>query len=179
MIPIILILVVVTIIVVVASDPYDFLDFVSSTIAGLMMASIPALIYCGIQINSNIIEPVEQPATSETLVNINDTSYPNINGSIRGGLFYIYGSISTDNSQAFNYYVKQSDGSFKLKSVPASDSTIVYTDGTPKVESTSYVCEKGKAIFEPWSVAKCDGRPTTYKFYIPEGSIAEGYKLGE
>lgn len=100
-------------------------------------------------------------------------------GTIRGGLFYVYGSISTDNQQMFNYYVKQSDGSFKLKSTPASVSTIVYTDGTPKVESTSYVCEKGNIIFEPWSVASCSERPTTYKFYIPEGSIAEGYRLGE
>lgn len=179
MIPIILMIVIITTVIVIVSDHYDFLDFVANAIIGLLLASVPALIYCGVQINSNIIEPVEQPAVSETLVNINDTSYQNVNGSTRGGLFYIYGSISTDNSQAFNYYVKQADGSFKLKSVPASVSTIVYTDGTPKVESTSYVCEKGKAIFEPWSVAKCDERPITYKFYIPEGSIAEVYRLGE
>lgn len=178
MIPIILIIVVVTIIVLVDSDPCDFLDSLSTAIMGMMMASIPTLVYFGIQLNSNIVEPVERP-TSETLVNMNDTSYADTHGTIRGGLFYIYGSISTDNRKEFNYYVKQADGSFKLKSAPASDSTIVYTDGIPKVESTSYVCERGKTIFEPWSVAKCDERPTTYKFYIPEGSIAEGYRLGE
>lgn len=178
MIPIILILVIVMIIIVVASDPSGFLDCLSTAIAGSLMGSISILVYFEIQLNSNIVEPVERP-TSETLVNINEASYIDTHGSIRGRLFYIYGSISTDDQQVFNYYVKQSDGSFKLKSAPASVSTIVYTDGTPKVESTSYVCEKGKTIFEPWSVAKCDERPTTYKFYIPEGSIAEGYRLGE
>ena len=172
-------LVIITTITVIVSDSYDFLDFVANAIFGVFISCIPNTIYLGIQVNSNIVDPVEQPAVSETLINMSDTSYVDTHGTIRGGLFYIYGSISTDNQQVFNYYVKQSDGSFKLKSVPASDSTIIYTDGTPKVESTSYVCEKGNAIFEPWSVAKCNERPTTYKFYIPEGSITEGYRLGE
>lgn len=179
MIPIILIFVIITVIILIASDPYDFLEFVLDVILGLLIASIPALIYFGVQTNSNIVEPVGQPAVSETLINMNDTSYADTHGTIRGGLFYIYGSISTDNQQVFNYYVKQSDGSFKLKSAPAAESTIIYTDGTPKVESTSYVCERGKIIFEAWSVAGCNERPITYKFYIPEGSVVEGYRLGE
>lgn len=179
MIPIILILVIITIITVVASDPWDFLDFVLSTILGFLISCGPVLVYLWIQIDSNIVGPVEQPALSETLINMNDTSYADTHGAIRGGLFYIYGSVSTDNQQAFNYYVKQDDGSFKLKSAPASDSTIIYTNDTPKVETTSSKCEKGELIFEPWSVASCKNSPTTYKFYIPEGSIAEGYRLGD
>lgn len=177
MIPIILMFVVITIVTVCELDPYDFWEFISDAVLGMCLAVIPVLIYIVIQ-GGNIVEPVEQPAVSETLVNINDASYSDTHGTIRG-MFYIYGSISTDNQQSFNYYVKQADGSFKLKSAPASDSTIVYTDGTPKVESTNYVCEKGKIIFEPWSIASCKEKPTTYKFYIPEGSIVEGYKLGE
>lgn len=179
MIPIILMFIIITIGTICVFDHYGFWEFISSAVLGICFASIPVLIYFGIQICSNIVEPTEQPVVSETLVNINDTSYSDTHGTIRGGLFYIYGSISTDNQQAFNYYVKQADGSFKLKSAPASDSTIVYTDGTPKVESTSYVCERGKVVFEPWSIASCKEKPTTYKFYIPEGSIVEGYKLGE
>lgn len=178
MIPIILMFIIVTIVTICVFDPYDFWEFISSAVLGMCLAAIPVLIYIIIQ-SGNIVEPAEQPVASETLVNINDASYSDTHGTIRGGLFYIYGSISTDNQQAFNYYVKQADGSFKLKSAPASDSTIVYTDGTPKVESTNYVCERGKVIFEPWSVASCKEKPTTYKFYIPEGSIVEGYKLGE
>ena len=178
MIPIILMFIVITIVTICVLDPYDFDEFISDAFLGIGFASIPVTIYFGIQNNFNIVEPAAQPVVSETLVNINDTSYSDTHGTIRG-MFYIYGSISTDNQQVFNYYVKQADGSFKLKSVPASDSTIVYTDGTPKVESTNYVCERGKIIFEPWSIASCKEKPTTYKFYIPEGSIVEGYKLGE
>lgn len=178
MIPIILMFIIVTIVTVCELDPYDFWEFISDAVLGMCLAVIPVLAYIVIQ-SGNIVEPAEQPVASETLVNINDASYSDTHGTTRGGLFYIYGSISTDNQQTFNYYVKQADGSFKLKSAPASDSTIVYTDGTPKVESTSYVCERGKVIFEPWSIASCKEKPTTYKFYIPEGSIVEGYKLGE
>lgn len=177
MIPIILMFIIVTIVTMCVYDSYDFWEFISSAVLGMCFALIPVLIYIVAQ-GGNIVEPVEQPAVSETLVNINDASYSDTHGTIRG-MFYIYGSISTDNQQSFNYYVKQADGSFKLKSAPASDSTIVYTDGTPKVESTNYVCERGKIIFEPWSIASCKEKPTTYKFYIPEGSIVEGYKLGE
>lgn len=178
MIPIILMFIVITIVTICVLDTYDFWEFISSAVLGMWLTAIPALAYFVIQVSSNIVEPAEQLVASETLVNINDTSYSDTHGTIRG-LFYIYGSISTDNQQTFNYYVKQADGSFKLKSAPASDSTIVYTDGAPKVESTNYVCERGKIIFEPWSIASCKEKPTTYKFYIPEGSIVEGYKLGE
>ena len=177
MIPIILMFIVITIVTVCVFDAYDFWEFISTAVLGMCFAVIPVLIYILTQ-GGNIVEPVEQPVVSETLVNINDASYSDTHGTIRG-MFYIYGSISTDNQQAFNYYVKQADDSFKLKSAPASDSTIIYTDGTPKVESTNYVCERGKVIFEPWSIASCKEKPTTYKFYIPEGSIVEGYKLGE
>lgn len=178
MIPLILMFIVVTTITLIEMESFDWVDALSNVFFGLLISCLPALVYLAIQ-SGNIVEPVEQPVVSETLVNINDASYSDTHGTTRGGLFYIYGSISTDNQQAFNYYVKQPDGSFKLKSAPASDSTIVYTDGTPKVESTNYVCERGKVIFEPWSIASCKEKPTTYKFYIPEGSIVEGYKLGE
>lgn len=179
MIPIILMLVMCALLGVKLSKPYDLAEFIYYAVLGLVAALIPIIIYLAIQLDANIIEPVEQSTGTETLVNISDTSYPGTNGSIRGRLFYLYGSVATDNSQAFNYYVKLEDGSYKLKSAPASDSTIIYTDSTPKVERISYQCEKAGPVFEPWSVSGCTGGPTVYRFYIPEGSIAEGFKLGE
>lgn len=177
MIPIILILVTTVIIAIIIDRPFDVDDLIIDVLLGIMFGALAAAIYLGIQITTNIVEPVEQQI-SEPLVNIADTSYPDTHGSIRGGLFYIYGSISTDNKQAFNYYVKQADGSFKLKSAPASDSTIIYTKDNPRVEVSTYKCERGKTIFEAWSISGCGKKPTTYKFYIPEGSITESYALG-
>lgn len=179
MIPIILILIIAVVVVLVVDDPYDFADGVCSVMLGAAFGALVVVFYLGIQVNTNKVEPVEQPVISETLINVADTSYSNTHGQIGGGMFYIYGSISTDNKQAFNYYVKQTDGSFKLKSAPASDSTIIYTKDNPRVEISTYKCERGGVIFEAWSIAGCEERPTTYKFYIPEGSIAESYRLGE
>lgn len=179
MIPIILILIIAIVVALIIEDPYDFSDGVGSALLGVMFGAIVVIVYFAIQVKTNIVEPVEQPVVSEALVNIADTSYSNTHGSISGGMFYIYGSISTDNKQAFNYYVKQADGSFKLKSAPASDSTIIYTKENPRVEISTYKCERGGIIFKAWSIASCEGKPTTYKFYIPEGSIAESYRLGE
>lgn len=179
MIPIILILIIAVVVVLVVDDPYDFADGVCSAMMGAVFGALASLVYLSIQVNINKVEPVEQPVVSETLVNIADTSYSNTHGSIGGSTFYIYGSISTDNKQAFNYYVKQADGSFKLKSAPASDSIIIYTKENPRVEVGTYKCERGTPIFEAWSVSACEEKPTTYKFYIPEGSIAESYRLGE
>lgn len=179
MIPIILIIVIAVVVVLVVDDPYDFADGVCSVLLGGMFGALVALLYIGIQLSTNKVGSVEQPVASESLVNIADTSYSNTYGSIRGSMFYVYGSISTDNKQAFNYYVKQTDGSFKLKSAPASDSAIIYTKENPRVEISTYKCERGNTIFEAWSIFKCEEKPTTYKFYIPEGSIAESYRLGE
>jgi hypothetical protein len=177
MIPIILILITTVIIAIIIDKPWDAFDYITDVWFGLMLGGLVVAFYLAIQCTTNIAEPVEQQI-SEPLVNIADTSYPDTHGSIRGGLFYIYGSISTDNKQAFNYYVKQADGSFKLKSAPASDSTIIYAKDNPRVEISAYKCERGKIIFEAWSISGCEEKPTTYKFYIPEGSITESYALG-
>lgn len=179
MIPIILILIIAVVITVVVSVHNGIRVDVGDVLLGTMFGAVVVAVYLGIQININNVEPVEQPVVSEALVNIADTSYPNTHGSVRGSMFYLYGSISTDNKQAFNYYVKQADGSFKLKSAPASDSTIIYTKENPRVEISTYKCERGGVIFEAWSIASCEEKPTTYKFYIPDGSIAESYRLGE
>lgn len=179
MILIILILIIAVVITVIVDEPYDFRDGVGSAMLGAMFGALAVTFYFAIQISINNVEPVEQPVVSETLVNIADTSYPNTHGSVRGSMFYLYGSISTDNKQVFNYYIKQSDGSFKLKSSPASDSTIIYTKENPRVEIRTYKCERGNTVFEAWSIARCEEKPTTYKFYIPDGSIAESYRLGE
>lgn len=178
MIPIILILIIAIVIALIIDVPHDLVDGVWAAIAGVIFGSLVVVFYLAIQLGINKVEPVEQPVVSEALVNIADTSYSNTHGSIRGSMFYVYGSISTNNEQAFNYYVRQDDGSFKLKSAPASDSAIIYTTDNPRVEASTYECDRGTRIYEPWSIAVCEERPATYKFYIPEGSIAESYRLG-
>lgn len=178
MIPIILILVIAVIIAIVIDRPWNAVDCAMDVLIGLMVGALVVLFYLAIQAATSFVESVEQPVQSEPLVNIADTSYPDTHGTIHGSMLYVYGSISTDNKQAFNYYVKQADGSYKLKSAPASNSVIVYTDDSPRVETQSYKCERGEIIFEAWSIAGCKEKPTTYKFYVPEGSIAESYRLG-
>jgi hypothetical protein len=176
MIPIILILIVAVIITIVIDKPWDALDTTMDVLLGLALGGLGSVGYLAVQFGTNNVEPVEQ-TTYEPLVNIADTSYPDTHGSIRGGMFYIYGSISTNNQQAFNYYVQQPEGSYKLKSAPASSSVIVYTNDSPRVEVNSYRCELG-LIIEAWSIALCREKPPTYKFYVPEGSITNSYKLG-
>lgn len=178
MIPIILILVIAVIIAIVINRPWDVIDCVMDVLCGIMMGGLVVVFYLAIQAATSFVEPVEQPVQSEPLVNIADTSYPDTHGTIHGSILYVYGSISTDNKQAFNYYVKQADGSYKLKSAPASNSVIVYTDDSPRVETQSYKCERGNLILEAWSISRCEEKPTAYKFYVPKGSIAESYRLG-
>ena len=178
MIPIILILIRAIAIAIIIDKPWDAEDCAMDVLLGLMCGNVVVLLYFAIQVRANIVDPVEQPVQYAPLVNITDTSYADTHGTIRGSMLYVYGSISTDNKQVFNYYVKQSDGSFKLKSSPASDSTIIYTKDNPRVEISTYRCERGNTIFEAWSIASCEEKPTTYKFYLPYGSIVESYRLG-
>lgn len=177
MIPIILILIAAVIVAIIIDKPYDEFDYTTDVLLGVMFGGICVAVYTAIQFSNNVVEPVEQ-TVYEPLVNIADTSYPNTHGTIHGNMFYIYGSISTDNQQAFNYYVQQPDGSYRLKNAPASSSVIVYTNDSPRVEVNSYRCERGGRIIEAWSIAICKENPPTYKFYVPEDSITSSYKLG-
>lgn len=125
------------------------------------------------------MSPIETTATEYELVQMGDQTYANTSGVFSGGLFLRSGTINTNLDAGYSYYQKDGDG-FSLKTAGANNSTIKYTNDTPKVVITSSHCTK-KVGFGLWGIENlCDHTKiaTWNTFYVPEGSIAEGFELG-
>lgn len=126
------------------------------------------------------MSPMETTTAEYELVQMGDQTYANTSGMLSGGLFLRSGTINTNLDAGYSYYQKESDG-FTLKTAGANNSTIKYTKDTPKVVITSSHCVN-EMSFGLWGFENiCDHTKiaTWNTFYIPEGSIAEGFELGE
>lgn len=126
---------------------------------------------------------LEQTTTIETheLVQVSDTVYNNTSGSIKGNIFVIRGSIGTDLAAGFSYYQKEESG-FTLKTVGAGNTTIKYTNDTPRIEVTRTYCpetEKGLSI-GPLFLNYCPNGDNIWNtIYVPADSIVESFQLGD
>lgn len=127
------------------------------------------------------MSPMETTTVAEyELVQMGDQTYANTSGVFRGGLFLRSGTINTNLDAGYSYYQKEGNG-FTLKTAGANNSTIKYTNDTPKVVITSSRCVN-ETSFGLWGFENiCDHTKiaTWNTFYIPEGSIAEGFELGD
>lgn len=112
------------------------------------------------------------------LVQISDHVYSNVSNSISGGVFLVRGSVGTDLSAGFSFYQKEVDG-FSLKTVEASNTTIKYTDVTPRIESTHTYCLEEVHIRPLWIGFCLTGNITRNTIYVPENSIVESFNLGD
>lgn len=126
------------------------------------------------------MSPMETTTTEYELVQMGDQTYANTNGLFSGVLFIRPVTINTNLDAGYSYYQKEGDG-FALKTAGANNSTIKYINDTPKVVITSSHCVN-ETSFGLWGFENiCDHTKiaTWNTFYIPEGSIAEGFELGE
>lgn len=126
------------------------------------------------------LEPTTTVETHE-LVQVSDTVYSNTSGSINGNIFVIRGNIGTDLAAGFSYYQKEESG-FTLKTVGAGNTTIKYTNDTPRIEVVRTYCpetEKGLSI-GPLFLNYCPigGGNIWNTIYVPAGSIVESFQLG-
>ena len=126
------------------------------------------------------LEPTTTVETHE-LVQVSDTVYGNTSGSINGNIFVIRGSIGTDLAAGFSYYQKEESG-FTLKTVGADNTTIKYTNDTPRIEVTRTYCpelEKGPSIgLLSLNYCPIGGGNVWNTIYVPAGSIVESFQLG-
>lgn len=154
---------------------YDDFDPILRHIIIGVEAVFITLLVCADMYDKNVEEYEEISSTKScTLIYANDTS--SITGNIHGTRRYVYGSISE--KPEYKYYYMLEDGSIKLGSIPADDTTIYYIKSgeEPYLETivtTRYEVDNNK------KPATCQeiGKTTTYRLYIPEGSITNEYKF--
>jgi len=101
-----------------------------------------------------------------------------VQGNISGGGFLVYHiSGSINESPVYRYYYQLEDGGIKLGQIPADLTTIYFVENgeTPYIEviksslCNAYNTKTGEHTLRSTS--------TTYKLYVPEGSILEVFQF--
>lgn len=126
----------------------------------------------GIIVNS--YQETEKTAEYE-LVSLQDNSQ--ISGFARGGLFYVYASMDTN--EVYMYYYKSGDGYRKGKIT--SENVIIYEQEncTPTiVEYTTYTKVNMNGILEGiLTFCKFRDEEISYEFYVPKGTVVQTFSL--
>lgn len=110
------------------------------------------------------------------IVSLQDGS--EVQGSISGGLFVIRGQIGE--KQYFSYYMKSSDGSYRLDKRIAEQSSI-WTDATAQTARVD-IRDTARSCRPDWYVICDPNADKTWDFshadfHVPPGSIKESYEL--
>lgn len=130
--------------------------------------------FCLGAIGARSYQETEKTAEYE-LVSLQDNSQ--ISGYARGGLFYVYASMDTN--EVYMYYYKFGDGYRKGKIT--SENVIIYEREacTPTiVEYTTYTKVKMNGILEGLlSFCSFRDEEKSYEFYVPEGTVVQTFSL--
>ena len=113
-------------------------------------------------------------ATNTPIICAKDNS--TISGNMSGGIFYVQASVSEKSE--YHYYYQQEDGGIKLGTIPADDTTIYYVEEGENaylqtIVETTYTWDYNNDPATIWD----ETSETTYKLYVPEGSITSVYEL--
>ena len=165
-----------------SSNGDSFKAYIASFVCGFICLCLFFMILLFMIVpNSHMIlgEP-EETTTRIDIVNVNDSK--EVTGSISGGGFLVFsikGSISTNN--VYSYYYQQEDGSFKLASIPADESSIYYlpegeTQGyINKITTTTYYYDNMN--YPAVKTDEIESQSERYEIYVPEGSIGTYYEF--
>ena len=140
----------------------DFIDFLLVTIGAILAFLGGALV--GLLIGLCLPKYyVYEKATFE-LESIQD------NSSISGSFFL--GSGRVNGTMSYAFYYKNSDNEYKLQTVDANNSAIIYTDSIPIFEQYTL-----RMVNNNWSILGMYDGQKKYKFKIPQGSIKNNFNL--
>ena len=162
------------------NNTYDH-PFGNALLQAFLILAVLYLLFCFVSC-ANFVDAFEEcntnHITTSTIKLISATDTTTVNGIISGGgciVWHISGSVSE--TPVYRYYYQLDDGGLKLGEIPASSTTIYYI-------------EDGKIPYiEVVTSTKCDGynpeadshllsdSTTTYKLYVPEGSILEVFQF--
>lgn len=91
-----------------------------------------------------------------------------VEGQFRGGLFVSSGYV--DGKQIFTYIQSEGEG-YVLRQFDAEDAIVYQGDYAPKIEVTTY------RWGNPWIFPFDRGETQGAVFYVPDGSVANGFEV--
>lgn len=127
-----------------------------------------------LQLNDNLVETKE--TARYELVTLQDDSQ--LSGNLGRGVFYVYGSINTE--EVYNFYYKTQDGGFVKGKVNANKAVIYENDECSPVvvEYTTYTRSSMNPKLQKWLFFyEREEQTKSYKIYVPKGTVANEYSL--
>ena len=122
---------------------------------------------------TNEIKLSDEVKNSQNIVNIKD------NRDTEGGLFIGCGEVNTE--QYYYYYYKTDKGSYKASKIKADDCEIIYTKGTPHIDTIVKTADEKATenllTLMPNLSLRISTAGEKYKIYIPEGSITTDFSI--
>lgn len=138
------------------------------TLAAAAIAGVVTVILIGISYstsdNSEWVLKSEEETSLVALKTADNTS-----GEFHGGLFASYGYI--EGQRVINYISKDEGGGIRTDYATADSSIIYETDDSPRM--VAQVFHRGNYWVLPWNVMN----GYTNLFYVPPGSVVEGYEI--
>lgn len=149
----------------------EWVDFCVPFWIGIVVTVI-AYIVAGIMYLGNL-EKCEVPdvsTTSSTIICAKD------NFSITGSILYVHGSVSEES--VYKYYYQLEDGGIKQGTIPADSTTIYFVKAGEEAYLETIVTTEYWMNDNNTPATRCLGTSkTTYKLYIPEGSVTNMYEF--
>ena len=126
---------------------------------------------------SNIKEAEEKEVTvaSQNIVCVKDGD--SVEGGVSGGIFFVYGQVS--GKSVYKYYYQIEDGGFRQGSIPADSTTIYYLEDGENPHLDTIVTKTVLINYNnnPPTDAGTKDSKTTYKIYVPKGSVTNVYEF--
>lgn len=141
-----------------------------------IVITVISFIVTGIMYLNNI-EKCKDPdvsITSSTVICAKDNS--SITGNISGSILYVHGSVSEES--VYKYYYQLEDGGIKQGTIPADLTTIYFVKSGEEgylesVVTTEYLLNNNNTP----ATRFLEISRTTYKLYVPEGSVTNVYEF--
>ena len=99
-----------------------------------------------------------------------------LTGSMSGGILYVHGSVSGES--VYIYYYQTEDGGIKQGTIPVDSTTIYFTKPGEEayletIITTEYMINNNNTPATRFG----ESSKTTYKLYVPEGSVTNVYEF--
>lgn len=141
-----------------------------------IVITVIAFIVTGVMYFNNIkkCEVPDVSTTTCTVICAKDNS--SIAGSMSGSLLYVQGSVSE--KSVYKYYYQVEDGGIKQGTIPADSTTIYFVKSgeeayLERIVTTEYFLNNNNTP----ATRLYESSKTTYKLYVPEGSITNVYEF--
>lgn len=125
----------------------------------------------------NNFEKCEVPdisITNCTVICAKDNS--SLTGSMSGGILYVHGSVSEE--AVYKYYYQIEDGGIKQGTIPVDSTTIYFVKPGEEAHLETIITTEYWMDNNNTPATRCDEiSKTTYKLYVPEGSVTNVYEF--